>query len=191
MARYIVTATKFDCVDESGLDLVGSDEPYWVFTANSAGKVTTSHSEVFGDVDSDETRAFRQPRTVWPAKGNTAGAEGPIGLSIQLWESDQGQVEDVKTKTEAALTLAQLAPKVGAWAAAARPIVREFLNLFGDDLMGSRTLLWTKSRLTQRLPEPGASFTVKHRFGGRSGDIPVEIAGGPDYDLYLQVTRVA
>ena len=38
---------------------------------------------------------------------------------------------------------------------------------------------------------PGDSFTERLHFGGHSGDLPFDIAGGPDYYLYLQVTRLS
>jgi len=57
--------------------------------------------------------------------------------------------------------------------------------------MGSVTLHFPAHRLERQLPRPGASLTKKVRLGGRSGDLPFEIAGGPDYDLHIRCTRVA
>ncbi len=31
--RYLVRTIEFKCIDESGIDWIGSDEPYWIFTA--------------------------------------------------------------------------------------------------------------------------------------------------------------
>ena len=102
--RYIVRAVKFVCVDESGFDFAGSDEPYWVFTARGADPVVhTTRSKVFGDVDSGDVRPFATENgrnVVWPRKGATAGAPGPIALSIQLWEADQGDPEEIAKQTE-------------------------------------------------------------------------------------------
>jgi hypothetical protein len=190
MSTYIVKALKFVCGDESGMDWLGSDRPYWVFTTKVDGKVRTSRSPVFEDVDSGDSRRFNESRTVWPAKDSKVGAEGPIALSVQLWEHDQGNVDDVAAATEKALTLAGVV-SASAWVAAAGKVVSEALiSLFGDDLMGSQTLLWSGDRLKRLLPEPGHSFTQKYHFGGNDGDLPFNIAGGPDYDLYLQVTRL-
>jgi hypothetical protein len=203
--NYIVKILKFDCLDESGVDWLGSDEPLWVFTANAAGKASTTRSMEFGDVDSGDTVKFKTDNnrnTVWPSKGSTTGAAGPIALSIQLWEIDQGNPDTIAAQTEDALTAAAVAataiaagtgqPEAIPWIARVRDAVRGPLtNLIADDLMGSATLLWPVTRLRNQLPQPGSSFIEKRRFGGHSGDLPFEIAGGPDYDLYLQVTRVS
>jgi hypothetical protein len=186
---YVVRALKFDCIDESGIDWLGSDEPYWVFTANVNAAVHSVVSGEFTDVDSGETRRFRPPLTVWPAKGGSAA--GPIAVSIQLWEADQGNRDKTRIATEGALTLAAATP-AGPWVTAIRPLIANGLvDLVSDDLMGSRTLLWSAARLRRLLPQPGNSFTRKFHFGGNDGDLPFNIAGGPDYDLYLQVARLA
>ncbi len=193
MPSYIVTAIKFKCIDESGFDFFGSDEPYWVFTArDSDGNVHTTRSREFGDVDSGETRKFAENAVVWPRKGATQGAPGPIALSIQLWESDQGDKDDITRRTEQAFKLAEQAPKIGKWVKEVPEVVRnQIAELLGDDLMGSKTLLFRSGRLAKRLPHVGASFRRTLHFGGHSGDLPFEVSGGPDYDLTIQITRVA
>lgn len=194
-ARYIVRAVKFTCLDESGADFFGSDEPYWVFsTRGQNGEVHTTRSREFGDVDSGDTRSFAKNSNaiIWPPKGATKGAPGPIALSIQLYEADQGDKDETVKKTHLAFDLAEKAPFVGSWVKEVPGIVRDQLtDLIGDDLMGSKTLLFPANRLERQLPVVGASLTEKHRFGGNSGDLPFEIAGGPDYDLFIQITRVA
>lgn len=195
-AHYVVRVIKFKCVDESGFDFAGSDEPYWIFTARDAnGKVSTTNSKVFGDVDSGDTRKFATGNgrnVVWPRKGASNGAAGPIALSIQLWEQDQGDPADVAKKTQKALDLGGQAPIVGKWIRKVPSVVRDQLvDLIADDLMGSKTLVFSASRLARRLPRAGAKFQAKHRFGGNSGDLPFEVAGGPDYDLFIEVERVS
>ncbi|MGN6803635.1 MAG: hypothetical protein ACTHJN_17170, partial [Ginsengibacter sp.] len=64
-------------------------------------------------------------------------------------------------------------------------------QFIGNDLMGSKTLFYSETRLRRRLTSVGSSFIEKHRFGGNSGDLPFEVAGGPDYDLFLEVRRVS
>lgn len=194
--RYVVRIVKFTCVDESGVDFIGSDEPYWVFTARDAnGKVHTTRSKVFSDVDSGETRRFLTDgdrNIVWPRKAGVQGDAAPIGLSVQLWEADQGDPDVVAKNTQQAFDLGALAPVVGDWVRLVPSIVRDQLaDFIGDDLMGSTTLHFPARRLERQLPRPGTSLTATIRFGGRSGDLPFEIAGGPDYDLHIRVTRVA
>jgi hypothetical protein len=195
-ARYTVKALKFDCLDESGIDWTGSDEPCWTFTSrDNAGNVRTVYSREFGGVDSGDTSYFKPGENdsiVWPRKEGVTGASGPIALSIQLWEIDQGKPADIAAKTEKVLALAEQAPVIGDWVRLVPSVVRNQLNnLIADDLMGSRTLLFPDSYLARSLPRVGQSFVVKHRFGGNSGDLPFEVAGGPDYDLHLRVKRVA
>ena len=195
-AMYVARVIKFECVDESGLDFIGSDEPYWVCTARDPdGTVHTTRSKVFSDVDSGETRRFpteNDRNLIWPKKGAVKGAVGPIALSIKLWEADQGDPDDIAKKTQEAFDLGSQAPIVGDWIRRVPNIVRDQIaKLAGDDLMGSKALLYPISRLAARLPSVGASFVEKHHFGGNSGDLPFEVAGGPDYNLFVQVTRVA
>lgn len=194
--RYAVRIIKFDCVDESGVDFLGSDEPLWVFTARDpAGKVHTTRSKEFSNVDSGDTVPFttaNNRNVIWPRKGAAQGAPGPIALSVQLWDIDQGNPDDIEKKTEQAFDLGSQAPVVGDWVRRVPTIVRERIaDFIGNDLMGSKTLLFPVSRLRQRLPKVGAKFLEKHRFGGTSGDLPFEVAGGPDYDLHIEVRRVA
>jgi hypothetical protein len=194
-ARYLVRALKFRCGDESGYDWPGSDEPFWIFsTTDGNGNATSIKSQTFGDVDSGDVRSFRNENNrnvIWPAQGDSRGAAGPIALSIQLWESDQGDSESIRKKTETALSIAA-ATGVASWAAAVPPVVRDAIAQFaGHDLMGSNTLLITELQLNRHLPNVGDSFTRKDHYGGSGGDIPWTVAGGPDYDLWLQVVRVA
>lgn len=196
MSNYALRVTKFKCGDESGVDWTGSDEPYWVFTSRDPnGSVVTSRSKKFGDVDSGETRSFPKEdnkNVVWPKVGATQGAPGPIALSIQLWESDQGDRDAIAEKTRKAFDLGAQAPIVGEWIRRVPSIVQDKISQFaGDDLMGSRTLLYSERRLQQRLPQVGSTFVEKHHFGGNGGDLPWKVAGGPDYYLFIEVKRVS
>jgi hypothetical protein len=193
---YVVRIIKFKCVDESGIDFLGSDEPYWIFTARDPnGKVSTTNSRAFDDVDSGDQEKFltdNNRNIIWPQKGDTTGAPGPIALSIQLYEKDQGDPADVATKIQRAFDLGSLAPVVGEWVRRVPSVVRDKLgDLIADDLMGSKTLLFPASRLAHKLPSPGSKRVETHRFGGNSGDLPFEISGGPDYDLTIEIARVS
>jgi hypothetical protein len=196
MANYTVRIIKFTCVDESGIDLLGSDEPCWMFTARDGqGTVSTCRSKEFSNVDSGDTEKFltdNNRNVVWPKKGAAGGAPAPIALTVQLWDIDQGSPDDIERKTEKAFDLGSQAPVVGEWVRRVPSVVRDQISQFiGNDLMGSKTLFYPEARLRRRLTSVGAKFTERHRFGGNSGDLPFEVAGGPDYDLFIEVQRVS
>lgn len=196
MSNYTVRIIKFKCVDESGIDFLGSDEPCWIFTAkDNQGVVSTCRSKEFSNVDSGNIEKFQTDNNrnvVWPRKGAAGGAPGPIALTVQLWDIDQGNPDDIERKTEKAFDLGAEAPVIGEWIRRVPSIVRDQISQFiGNDLMGSKTLFYPETRLRRRLTSVGSSFTEKHRFGGNSGDLPFEVAGGPDYDLFVEVRRVS
>ena len=191
--RYAVRFVKFVCIDESGWDKAGSDEPYWVFTARANGKSSTFRSQKYGNVDSGDTRTAGY--VIWPANDATAGASGPIALSIQLWENDQGNPDNITRKTKDAFAKAENIPFYGEWIKLVPDIVRNYIagyigKLLGDDLMGSWTVHYSESTLVKELPKPGNSFTKKLRFNGKSGDLH-RSSDGADYDLYIEVKRVS
>lgn len=190
-SRYLARALRFECLDESGGDFFGSDEPYWVFTARSGDASHTTRSKVFGDVDSGDRRDFDDSAVVWPRKGADEGAEGPIGLTVQLWESDQGDPDEVTRQTARAFEAGESLPIVGDWLEEVPDWARELLgNALGDDMMGSHTVGYPTARLRRRLPQVGDRIRERFRFGGSNGDLPFTVAGGPDYDLVLEVVRV-
>lgn len=195
-SKYVVRAVRFKCVDESGSDFLGSDEPFWVFSARDpSGRIHTTRSKEFKDVDSGEVREFDASdgqNVIWPRKGASVGASGSIALSIQLWEADQGDHDAIARNTQKAFELGGKASVIRDWIRKVPGVVKDqIVDFVGDDLMGSKTLLFTEARLARQLPRPGAKMTETHRFGGNSGDLPFEIAGGPDYDLVIEIGRVS
>jgi hypothetical protein len=196
MAQYVMRIIKSDCVDASGVDFFGSDEPLWVFTARGRdGVVHTTRSKEFSNVDSGKTFDFatdNDRNIVWTRKGASKGASGPIALSIQLWDVDQGEPEEIAEKTKKAFDFGEQVPVVGEWIEKVPSVVRDGIAKFiGSDLMGSKTFLYPAARLAKQLPSVGAKFREKHRFGGHDGDLPFAVAGGPDYGPHIEVTRVA
>jgi hypothetical protein len=190
--RYVISAEQFRCGDESGADWFGSDEVRWSFTTKRDDEEpVTNVSKRFGDVDSGDVREFG------PGEGEIAPAEGslessvaaPVGVSIQLIEEDQGTgLEDT---VEQAFEAAQFVPTVGQWVKETPEFVRNHLvEMLEDDLMGSNTIVFHPRNMKRRLPFVGNSFTDRLYFGGQGGDLPFAVAGGPDYFLYVRVTRV-
>jgi|SRR5688572_733397 len=196
MSNYVVRIIRFKCVDESGLDFLGSDEPFWVFTAKDPkGNVNTTRSKTFGSVDSGNVEKFETDNNrniIWPKKGDTKGSPGPIGLSIQVWEKDQGNEDDIAAKTNKVFDLGSKAPLVGDWVGLVGDLVRgKIASFIGNDLMGSTTVLFREKPLRLALPNVGDRMRKTFRLGGMGGDLPFQVAGGPDYDLLIEVQKVA
>src|SRR4051794_16669884 len=147
--KYVVRAVKFFCGDESGIDWTGSDEPVWIFTANdeATAGIKTRRSKEFSDVDSGDTRNFDMANNnvVWPQSAAATGGVGPVGLSIQLWEIDQGNADNIAKTTEKVLGVAEHVPVVGSWISWVPSSVTSKLigSLVGNDLLGSKSILYT------------------------------------------------
>jgi hypothetical protein len=185
---FKIEAVKLYAGDESGYDFLGSDEPMVVFTSASgnAAPITVATPE-FSDVDSGETRSLNNLCVASCTTGFTA----PTALSIQLFEMDQGSAESVRQKVEYAAKAIQWGSIVfGGSVTVPDSFIDYLTSLLGNDLMGSKTLRYDPQVLRQLLPNVGNSMTEKHHLGGHDGDLPWDVAGGPDYDLYLKITRL-
>ncbi len=150
--QYVVRATKFYCGDESGLDWAGSDEPVWIFTANdvATNEVQTRRSKEFRNVDSGDSIRFDMDNDniVWPQSASAAGAPGPIGISVQVWEIDQGNADTIASRTQTALNVAAWVPVVGQWIGKVPSKVPDLIGIFvGDDIMGSQSILYSNRKL--------------------------------------------
>lgn len=103
--RYRVNAVKFTAVDESGIDLTGSDEPYFVFHSLGAdGAPHRTQSRVFRDIDTGDTVRFDGTEgclyrllvicSDYPAPNG-------IGFSILALEDDFGASDLIGSQTYA------------------------------------------------------------------------------------------
>lgn len=188
--QYTVRAVKFHCVDESGPDWSGSDEPVWIFTANAGGTVKTTRSQEFGNVDSGDTRSFNMANNniVWPPDGSARGAPGPIGLAVQIWEMDQGNADKIADATQDAFDVAAWVPVVGTWVSKVPSAVPDLIgSVIGNDLIESKSFEYSTRRLRLKLSTVGSKFSETIRFTGSGG----WSGNPPDYDLYLEVKRVS
>ena len=87
--RFAVTAVQFKANDETGIDWLGSDEVYAVFSdlnPNHYERVTS----IYGDVDSGETWQFRDADRCIEPQPNCTGGVGAVHFKMALWESDGG-----------------------------------------------------------------------------------------------------
>ena len=98
--KYVIKASSFHAVDESGTDWLGSDEPYWRFRALAPdGRFHVTDSRVFGDIDSGDTAFFNSSEGCLylscdscPLLACGGAAPDGISFSVQLWEHDVGQI---------------------------------------------------------------------------------------------------
>jgi hypothetical protein len=187
---FKIEATKLYAGDESGYDWAGSDEPMVVFTSAIAnGDPYTSATPEFSDVDSGDTRSLNNLCVVASC---TDGFTRQIALTMQLFEIDQGNPDEVKEHVEQAATAIEWATVIFGGSKHEVPdwFIDYVTGLLGNDLMGSKTVTFDPQVLRQELPQVGDSMTVGYHLGGNSGDLPWEVAGGPDYDLEIRITRL-
>lgn len=192
--QYNVRALHFKAIDESGWDgswyAPVSDEPYWVFSSvGRDGTSSTRHTKEFSNVDSRDVRDFAPgDRYIFPQPAGSAPAPAGIGLSIQVWEADQGSKATTVAKTgeyfKQAGAISVLTP-APAWVGVTLGYIGTATNLIGqwlaDDLMGSQTVAYSRSYLDARLTAPGKYFDRTLNFTD----------GDADYSLTLRVKRTA
>jgi CARDB len=188
---YRVKAVSFHAVDESGFDLGGSDEPYWVF--NSVGLDGTQLStvtRVFEGMDTGDTASFTASEGCLYRSCGGGPAPFGMGFSIQLWEHDLGEIPATFS------AIADFFHEVGGiidqwgaapWAATAFTKVGDGLDwilrwAWADDLIGSQTYAYDPAYLAGRLPAVGGSFTDTRTYTG--GD-------GGTYTLSINVSRTS
>lgn len=187
--RYKVSASHFKAIDESGADWSGSDEAFWLFSGvSTTGTAATRATQVYGSMDSDDTQYFGLvDQCVWGC--GQAGAPAPfgIGLSVQLWEQDLGDVDEIWHDTadffqEAGPVLEEipLADWVGKASTAVGKGLEFLLSWAEDDLLGTNTYAFSPAGLASALPNRGTSFV----------DTRIYESSDAKYSLTMHVSRV-
>jgi hypothetical protein len=187
--RYKVTASHFKAIDESGADWSGSDEAFWLFNSVGAtGTAATRATQVYESMDTDDTQYFGLvDQCVWGC--GQAGAPAPfgIGLSVQLWEQDLGDVDEIWHDTAsffqeagAVLEDVPIADWVGKASTAVGKGLDLLLNWAEDDLLGTNTYAFSAGGLAGALPNRGTSFT----------DTRIYEDGDAKYSLTMYISRV-
>jgi hypothetical protein len=188
-ARYKVSAYSFKALEETGIDQSGSDEPYWIFNSvGTSGTAASRASQVFGDVDEDETRYFAPVDScIWGCGGAGAPAPFGIGLSVQLWEQDLGHVNDTLYDTADFFeTAGPIATAAGApaWVGTAATTMGKAMNFIlgwaDDDLIGTNTYAFDAAGLAAALPARGSSFSDTRIYENSDGK----------YSLTMHVSRI-
>lgn len=187
--KYTIKAETFKAVDESSYNL-GSDEPFWNFSSvGTAGTARTTQTKVFQSVDTGETHAFGATEgCLWRNCGLGDYAPNGVGLSVQLWEKDQGDMTENRARAEEYFKYAgyvAIAAGAPVWVNKAIPYVQQgvdwVLSNLEDDHMASETFAFSPADLAGKVPLKGQSTIYPRTFEG----------GGGKYTLNLRITRVA
>jgi hypothetical protein len=188
--RFTIKATRFRCNDRQTDSVFGpSNEPYWIFGSLGGGTAVTTRSQIFGDVDSGESRTFASTDgCIW---GQNCAAQdlpaGEIGSLISLFEHDSSDPEKIRAGVAAAFAAAAgilAASGVAAWVAAIvaglGAAIQWLLGFLDDDHIADQQIVFTREVVVKQLPNVGQSFPVTRRFADGDGD----------YTLTLRVARV-
>ncbi|MFE6922908.1 hypothetical protein ACFVAV_17905 [Nocardia sp. NPDC057663] len=189
-----IKATSFHCKERATDSVFGpANEPYWIFSTAAGGKSHSHRSQEFKGVDGGESRTFKVGEGIlWGFPDpfdNTQSAEqlpsGDIGMMIQLWEHDEGNMNKVRRDVSAAFAGAAKVLKVSgapAWSVAvveaAGEVVKYLIGLMDDDHIATQTVVFTREVLEKRLAKANGSFDFRKRF--QDGDA--------DYSLTITVT---
>ncbi|WP_406280765.1 hypothetical protein [Embleya sp. NBC_00896] len=190
-ARFTIKAVSFRCVDRATDSIFGpSNEPYWIFGSLGSGITVTTRSQVFGDVDSGETRTFGSSEgCVWGQNcAPQALPQGEIGSLVSLFEHDEGDTAKIKAGFAAAFAAASgilvasgVAAWVGAVVAGLGGVLQWLLTFLDDDHIADNTFVFTGSVVAKQVPNVGSTMDIIRRFSD----------GDADYTLTLRITRVS
>jgi hypothetical protein len=190
-SRYSIKATTFRCNDETGADVFGSDEPYWIFGALGGTNPITTRSQTFEGVDSGDTFTFPAlDGCIWGESGTCAPLTMPeqVGVLVQLWEHDFGDPKAVQKGVAAAfaaasaiLTAAGVTAWIGAVVSGVGAVTDWLLGFLDDDHIADQVFALSRAVIDEQLGKAGNTLQVVRRFTDGDGD----------YTLTLTVTRVA
>ncbi len=203
--RFKAELVSFRVPDESGVDILGSDEPVFVLSApDGNGGVRTVRSKEYSDVDSGDTEVFSP--VICASVNCSAGGQG-FTFQVNLLEIDQGDPAVIAGKVHNAIKgagwLAAIATLLGtgdtttsAQALAAadkvdKTAAQTLVGLLGDDLLGSETVAYTLPELLAAMPAVGNTYQEEIKLGKEEGDLVDYFDGGADYRVMVRLTRVA
>ncbi len=184
--RFVIEAISFKAIDETGVDVLGSDE---IIAIWNSPNLPGARSRKFGNVDSGDTElfhelqsciapidatvhrdAFEDPTTGWICESE--GTVAPLRFDVELIEHDDFRMAGFCRSPASGLT-------------AIRPCEP-------TDFVGNYTGFWGEAELLRMMPTQGSAqrFTVRlnncEETCGTS-NIP---GGLPDYDFTFQIRRV-
>lgn len=176
--KYTIKATEFHCTDRQTDSVFGpSDEIYWIFGSLGNATAVTTRTGVFGDVDNGETRSFTAgDGCIWGQNcGAQAFPDGEIGTLIQLWEHDEGNMDNVRAGVAAAFAAAAgilAATGVAAWIAAVvagvGAVLHWLLGFLDDDHIADQTIVFSRAVVDAQIDKGVGVIT--RRFSDGDGD---------------------
>jgi hypothetical protein len=187
--RYKVSAAHFKAIDESGDDWAGSDEVYWTFSSvSNTGTAATRNTQVYGSMDTGDTQPFSVlDGCIWGCSPVGAPAAFGIGMSIQAFEQDQGDLPDIVSDIADAfqavgpiLSRNESTKWVGEASTKMGDAIEFFVGAWEDDTLGSNTYAYSPEGLASALPNRGTSFLDTRLFE----------KDGAKYSLTLVVSRL-
>ncbi len=181
-----VKATCFKCDDETGWDLAGADEPYWVFGALDIGgnHPSTARSRVFPDVDTGEFRRFTPAEgRIWGPGGAPMELPSTLAVVVSLWEHVGGTLEEMDAVVQgvygatarylAALRRASAPIAIVAGAGSLITWLGTFLN---EDYIADHTFILGRSVLEHAVTTGAGEARFRQRFTDGDGDYVLELA---------------
>lgn len=186
--KYTIKAETFKVGDESH-DL-GPDEPFWNFSSvGTAGTARTTQSKLFTGADTGEIHPFAATEgCLWRSCGVGDYAPNGVGISVQLWEKDYGDMTENQAKAAQYFGYAgAIASAAGAppWVTKAIPYVADgvkwVMEYLKDDVIDTDTFALSPADLAGKVPLKGQSTVTTRYLDG----------GGGFYYLNLRITRVS
>jgi hypothetical protein len=189
---YLIKAWKFKCNRQASDALFApANEPFWIFGSVAAGEANTTNSAVFEDVDSrEEYWLAPTDGCIWSRNCNREPLpDGDIGILIQLWEHDEGDVESARAGVAAGFAAAAgvlaatgVAAWIGAVTAGVGAIVQWILGFSNDDHIADETIVFNRNTIVQMVPDRrGGRWDVTRKFsdGDADYDLTVGVFGRP------------
>jgi hypothetical protein len=184
-STFSIKATKFRC-NQRGTDSVFDPkcEYYFIFGTVAGSTQFTTQSQVFGNVDTGETRTFGTPDGVlWGPNGLAEPlVPGEIGILVSVWEHDSGNVTETRAAVASAfaatagiLALTGVAAWVGAVTLAVGGVVAWLLGFMDDDHVGDTTFDFDGLTLAKQLSSVGSSVPTVRRVTNAKDDLTVTV----------------
>ncbi len=184
--KCVVKATCFKCDDETGWDLAGADEPYWVFGAVDVGgkHPSTLRSRVFPDVDTGEFRRFTPGEgRIWGPGGAPMELPPTLAVVVSLWEHVGGTLEEmdavaqgVFAATARYLSALRRAGAPIAVVAGAGSLITWLGTFLNEDYIADHTFILGRSVLEHAVKAGDGEARFRQRFSDGDGDYVLELA---------------